>query len=217
VFLRVHWFGHSMWKLEFEKVSFVIDPFSDIGYKMPEDLKADVVISSHSHFDHNNFALVKETKLTISNEGLYRHEGFEIEMIKVFHDEENGLKRGINHIIVIRADNFKLVHCGDLGHIPDQSIVKLIEHPNIFFVPVGGYYTISPLDAYKLCCMIEAKLIVPMHYKTNVFGNNLAKVEDFLSYFGKIIRLDSEELTFEKDSITLDNSVCVFSHKELIK
>ncbi len=53
--LKVKWFGHSMWKISNGIVSVITDPFTDIGYLTPTTETTDIILSSHDHFDHNNF------------------------------------------------------------------------------------------------------------------------------------------------------------------
>jgi len=94
IILKTKWFGHSFWKISSEDISIIADPFTNIGYKMPQGIRADIVISSHDHFDHNNFELVEGNYKLIRSEGKYNVKGVNFEMLATWHDESQGNERG---------------------------------------------------------------------------------------------------------------------------
>ncbi|MEA1973089.1 MAG: MBL fold metallo-hydrolase, partial [Candidatus Cloacimonadota bacterium] len=75
---KIKWFGHSMWQIKFESITIIIDPFEDIGYKLPNNLKCNFVLSSHDHFDHNNFKLISGDYTLINEAGNFSKNGFKI-------------------------------------------------------------------------------------------------------------------------------------------
>src|SRR5688572_31137209 len=61
--MQITWHGFSCFRitetLNGHEVSVVIDPFeSQDGFKLPRNLSADTVISSHPHSRHNNISAV---------------------------------------------------------------------------------------------------------------------------------------------------------------
>jgi L-ascorbate metabolism protein UlaG (beta-lactamase superfamily) len=69
--LHLQYFGQAFFKIWNEDIAIVMDPFTDIGYPMPEHVEADVVSISHSHYDHNNPKLVRNAQLIIHEPGEY--------------------------------------------------------------------------------------------------------------------------------------------------
>ncbi len=60
----------------------------------------------------------------------------------------------------------KIVFIGALGSkdsIP-KSFVEAVDEPDLFFVPIGGKFTIDAEAAHKLANSFNAKMVVPMDY-----------------------------------------------------
>ena len=197
--IDITWFGHSMWKFDFNNVSVIIDPYTDIGYPLRKIDKADIVISTHNHFDHNNFSLITTYNQKISEQGHFSYENLEIDAIQVWHDKKLGSLRGKNLLIKIKQKGLSLLHCGDLGHIPDESVIQKLGRIDLLFVPIGGIYTIDAYEAKQLAEILNPKIIFPMHYQTPVLNLSLEKPEKFLSLFepNKIKFFKSNKITLE--------------------
>ena len=196
-----------------EHISIVIDPFDDIGYPMPQGLTADAVVISHEHHDHNNLSLVHGNPSVIRTTGIHHLGETQIELIKTYHDEQDGTKRGINHLIKIKADGLILLHCGDLGHIPDDIVISQIKSPDVLLVPVGEIYTLSLHKVIKLIKMINPGIIFPMHYQTSALSFKLGDIQAFLEQVGdyteyqdNMIELNQALLT-KKQTIVLTPNI----------
>ena len=50
-------------------------------------------------------------------------------------------------MFVIEADGKKIVHCGDLGHMPSESEIEAIRGADVLLIPTGGFYTIDAQTA----------------------------------------------------------------------
>ena len=197
--IKMKWFGHSFWKITTDKISIVIDPFTDIGYNMDIDITADVLLSSHDHFDHNNIDLIKGNPLVLKEEGIFSHAGSTFELIQVWHDKEKGTQRGKNLLMKFTAGGKTFLHCGDLGHIPSPEIINKIKNIDVLLLPVGGVFTIDAKEAIKLVDLIKPKVIFPIHYKTPALNFELAPVDDFLSHYDNIEYFDKPEIELNDD------------------
>ena len=63
--MEITYLGHSCFKIKGKSATLVIDPFdSKIGIRMPK-VEADIVLTSHDHFDHNNLSQVTGYKLIL--------------------------------------------------------------------------------------------------------------------------------------------------------
>ena len=172
--MQVTWFGHSMWKftaltntIGFDTV--IIDPFGgDIGYSTPYHPTADVVVSTHDHFDHNRFDIIEGDFIKITEEGHYEIKGMTIDTIQVWHDKNHGKDRGKNLLVKVNMEGLNILHCGDLGHIPDDDIIKKLGKIDLLFVPIGGTYTLDPYEAKQLVDILKPNIVFPMHYLTPV-------------------------------------------------
>jgi L-ascorbate metabolism protein UlaG (beta-lactamase superfamily) len=193
-----------MWQIKDENHTIIIDPFDNIGYPLPKNLTADLVLSTHSHHDHNNFSLINGNFLKIDKPGSYDLDNIKIEGFESFHDNKNGTIRGKNTIFKIHIGNRIILHCGDIGMLPDDRFLNNLGKIDILMIPIGGIYTINGSQAKTLADKIKAASILPMHYLTEKLNFNLDKIDHFIDLYQNIVRLNSDEFDF--DSITLDKT-----------
>ncbi|PLV57517.1 MBL fold metallo-hydrolase [Thermotoga sp. SG1] len=196
--MKITWFGHACFSLEIEGITIVTDPFDEsVGYPIP-NVTANVVTESHQHFDHNAHHLVKGNFRLINSPGSYTVDGVKIKGIETFHDSSHGRERGKNIAFVFEGEGLRVCHLGDLGHVLTPSQVKEIGEVDVLLVPVGGTYTIGPREAKEVSGLLEAKFIIPMHYKTKYLKFNLLPVDEFLKLFEKHERVGNILELFEK-------------------
>ena len=189
------WFGHSCFRLESKDISLLVDPFSkEIGLKPPR-IKDQIVLLTHEHYDHANIEGVdsgvlpqaEAETMIIKNPGEYEIKGVYIHGISSFHDNSNGMQRGLNTIYCIKFDDINICHLGDLGQESlDEKQLDLIGDVDVLMVPVGGKYTIDAKGAVKIIGQIEPKIIIPMHYKTPDLKIDLEPVDKFLKEVGLV-------------------------------
>lgn len=174
--MKIEYYGHSFVKLTFSNFSIAIDPYGDIGLN-PPNVFADYVFCSHDHYDHNNATIVCGAKRLDVDAAAAS--GGRFTVLNSFHDENHGAFRGKNDVLVINADDKKIVHFGDIGCY-DEKVVKKTSGADIIFIPIGGKYTIDAIEAMKYIDAIKPKTIIPIHYKIDGSTVDIAKIEDFL-------------------------------------
>lgn len=178
----IRYFGHSHLYIKGNDYSIVLDPFSDINLKEFK-VESDYVFCSHNHFDHNNKSLaIGATEVKC---------GYPFEIIKTYHDEVSGAKRGENNVLVFVLDGFKIAFLGDLGEENNKFLLDKIYGVDILFIPVGGVYTIDAVKAYDYAVKSNAKTIIPIHYKIDGCSVDVASVNDFLKLFNNYIEVKS--------------------------
>jgi L-ascorbate metabolism protein UlaG (beta-lactamase superfamily) len=211
--MDITWFGQSCFRLKGKTTTLVIDPFSPeaIGVKLPKDISAPLVLSSHSHPDHNSFEQVKETLLIATGPGEYEYGGVMVTGVKTFHDDQNGAERGTNTVYHILIDGINIVHLGDLGHLLTEEQVSEIGSCDIVMIPVGGLFTIDAGLAAKVVAQLEARIVIPMHYKIEGLKFDLAPVEEFLKEMGAESVEPLPKLTITRDKLPDETQVVVLS------
>ncbi|MFA6698465.1 MAG: MBL fold metallo-hydrolase, partial [Eubacteriales bacterium] len=77
--MKIKWLGHSCFLITGENgVRILTDPFDEtVGYQLPA-VEADIVTSSHDHFDHNHIRVVKGDFVHLNEPGPYRERDIEI-------------------------------------------------------------------------------------------------------------------------------------------
>jgi L-ascorbate metabolism protein UlaG (beta-lactamase superfamily) len=183
--VTISWYGQSCFKVEGKGISLLIDPFSkDIGLRAPR-LNADVFLVTHEHYDHNNLKDAPDNAFVIRGPGEYEKSGVYVEGITSFHDNVQGVQRGLNTIYIVRMEDMTLCHMGDFGQtkLTDEQL-EAIGDPDILFIPVGGEETINGSEAAAVVREIEPKIIIPMHYKIPGLTLNVEPPQKFLKEMG---------------------------------
>ena len=209
--MKVTWLGHSCFLLQGEEgITILLDPFFEdsVGYPLPK-LKADMVMISHDHTDHNNASAGGSNSQVIFGPGEYSSLGLEIRGIRSFHDQKKGRLRGENTIFCFQLDGIRICHLGDLGHILSPSQISEIGPVDLLFLPVGGRYTIDAKGADEVIEQIHPALVVPMHHRTGGLGFELDGVDEFLK--GKKEVSINEVLHLTKKDLAGEGRVAVLA------
>ena len=213
--MKVKWLGHASFLITSEDgLRIVTDPYSvggGINYGKIEEA-ADIVTVSHTHGDHNNVAAVKGKPEVVKGAGVRQVKGIDFKGIACYHDEAEGSQRGANVIICFAVDGVRLCHLGDLGHRLGSSAVDEIGEVDILLIPVGGLFTIDARVATKTCEDLNARVVIPMHYKTTKCDYPIAGIDEFLKGRENVRRLDASEVGFVKDGLPSVTETVVVRH-----
>ena len=213
--MLVKWYGHSCFLFTGENgVRVLTDPCdTSTGYTL-HDIEADVVTSSHDHHDHNYFEAAKGSPVIVNQTGETVAAGIRFYGVPTWHDNAGGKERGRNLIFLFELDGLRIAHLGDLGHIPDEDTLKLLEGTDIMLVPIGGVYTIDHKDALKIRSLVKPRVMIPMHYATPNLTFALNSLQQLIddADCGKIHRVRENEVTFTKDSLG-NNRIVVMEYE----
>jgi len=201
----IHWLGHASFKLTGQKIIY-IDPV-----KISSDEKADIIIVSHSHFDH--FSLEDISKITTRETNIlitpdsqskikdisgkvvliepnkkYNVKGILIETFpayntnKKFHPKENDWIG-----FILNFNGKRILYTGDTDITNELQNVKV----DIALVPVSGVYVMNAKEAAELVNKIKPQLAIPYHY-----GSIVGTEQDALQ-FKKLANIPVEILKKE--------------------
>lgn len=211
--MDITWFGQAFFRIKGKSATVAIDPFEPdfIGLKLPKDLEADLVLSTHGHQDHNNTRAVGGSPLVITGPGEYERAGVSVVGAPVYHDSSQGSERGKNTIYHILIDGINIVHLGDLGHLLTDEQISQIAACDILMIPVGSVYTIDAEVAAKVVAQFEPKIVIPMHYKIEGLKVDLEGVEPFLKEMGAENITPLPKLSVTKDKLPEETMVVLLS------
>ncbi len=183
--MTITWYGQSCFRIETKEGSILIDPFSkDIGLRPPK-IKDDLVLVTHEHSDHNNLDDAGPETFVIRGPGEYERKGIHVQGILAYHDKVKGTERGLNTIYLIKAEDMKVCHLGDIGQDElSDAQVEDIGDVDVLMVPVGGTYTVDFKDALHIISQIEPKVVVPMHYQVPGLTIKIDSAEKFIKEIG---------------------------------
>ncbi len=197
--IEIKWLGHSGFLIKNSKVIY-IDP-----YNIKEGLdKADIILITHSHYDHCSFAdlekIVKEgTKIIITADCQSKIVRFKvpikIEIIEPMQEMDLG---GISistipsyntdkHFhpkdegwvgYVIKMNNVIIYHSGDSDLVPEMQRLTGHKQPGKEFIallPIGGRFTMNVEEAAEAAKLIKPSVAIPMHWGSIIGSEDDAK------------------------------------------
>ncbi len=185
------YYGHSAFEVYVDGKKILIDPFlsNPLSPVKPNEVSdVDLVILTHGHGDHlgdaeiilrNNknakvvgiFELanymgerIGDTSRAIGGNigGPMIVDGLKIALVPATHSSPYGAPTGV----VIISGEGRIYHAGDTGVTMDMALVGEIYKPDIALLPIGGHFTMDPVEAAKAVELIKPKVAIPMHYKT---------------------------------------------------
>ncbi len=190
--VKISWLGHASFRIEHDGKILYIDP-----YKIKKGPKADVILSTHGHYDHCSIGdiakLIKEkteifvttdstSKISHKIEGGNSHivkpgETYELDWVKIGTVPAYNINKQfhprdnlwVGYIMIING--IRIYHAGDTDIIPEMKKIKA----DIVMVPVGGTYTMDAKQAAEAVNTIMPKLAIPMHYGSIVGTNTDAE------------------------------------------
>lgn len=179
--ISIDWLGHDGFRIKTKEFLIYIDPF-----KISEGEKADLILITHSHYDHCSKEDLKkiadkntiilgpadcQSKLSsLDIRGLTRLEpnkkikkdSLTIEAIPAYNTDKPFHPKDNNWLgYVIDTGNTRIYHAGDTDLIPEMFQLNNI---NIALLPVSGKYVMTAEQAAKAAKKINAEINIPMHY-----------------------------------------------------
>ncbi|NOY68545.1 MAG: MBL fold metallo-hydrolase [Deltaproteobacteria bacterium] len=172
---KISWLGHDGFRIE-SGITTYFDPF-----QIKTDVKADLILITHEHFDHCSPEDVEKIKgpdtviitekdsakklagdisimepgdkLTIKNISVEAVRAYNID--KAFHPRKNNW---LGFIVTI--DGHRIYHAGDTDLIPEMSDINV----DIALLPVSGTYVMTAAQAVEAAKIIMPELAIPMHF-----------------------------------------------------
>jgi L-ascorbate metabolism protein UlaG (beta-lactamase superfamily) len=179
----IHWLGHDSFRLDGSSTVY-IDP-----WKLGEDAPpADIVLVTHDHHDHLSAGDIAKVAtpattvvgpasviaqleglktitvspgdtITVGSVSVTAVPAYNVDKFRapgeVFHP------RAAGHVgYIVELDGRRIYHSGDTDAIPEMREVRC----DVALLPVSGTYVMTADEALEAVGMIEAAVVVPMHY-----------------------------------------------------
>jgi L-ascorbate metabolism protein UlaG (beta-lactamase superfamily) len=133
--------------------------------------------------------------------------------VGTYHDSKKGATHGPNVSFVLEMEDIRVCHLGDLGHAPTAEQAEEITGADVLLVPVGGGSTIDGAKAAEIVSLLEAHLVIPMHYKTDSSKGSLEPPDRFLKEMG-VTAVDAQpKLSLSKSAVPHETQVMVLDYK----
>ncbi len=192
--MLIKFHGHACVAIEGSK-KIVIDPFltgNPLIKTTPNEVEADYIFVTHAHKDHlgDTVDIAKRTGATVicvpeiecylkkhgcSNfhtmniGGAYTFpDGFKVKMTQAWHSSSlpDGTTCGVACGFLIWLDNICFYHAGDTGLFGDIGKTIGKHEINVAFLPIGGNFTMGPVDAMIATGWLDPDIVIPIHYNT---------------------------------------------------
>ncbi|RDU36207.1 metal-dependent hydrolase [Neobacillus piezotolerans] len=159
-----------------------------------ENESPDVIILSHGHNDHvgDTVSLAKRNNsLVIANAeisdflgwqgvkthamhigGSYQFDFGRVKLTQAFHGssyetpDKQLIYCGMPAGILLMAEGKTVYHAGDTGLFSDMKLIGERHPIDVAFLPIGDNFTMGPEDAAYAAKLLNAKMVIPMHYNT---------------------------------------------------
>ncbi|MFW9866590.1 MAG: MBL fold metallo-hydrolase [Candidatus Thorarchaeota archaeon] len=193
--LQIEWLGHASFRVKTGSGRVIyLDPYQ---IKDGEE-KADIIISSHSHFDHFHSEsiqkLMKEDTIVLGPESIasnlkefngqpiklgdsFDYKDLSIELIPSYNIKKpNHPKSNRWAGIIVRSGGKSVYHAGDTERIPEMKDLA-DKNITVALLPCGGTYTMDFDESTDCAVDIKPEIAVPMHN----WDKNLNKFKELLN------------------------------------
>lgn len=161
--------GHGSYRIKTDDGTVIyVDPYVGKGY----DLKADIILVTHQHSDHNHTELVPQDDNSViitNNEALkdgkyntFNLKGVGIEAVPAYNKNH---KRDACVGFIITADNTKIYASGDTSTTEEMKTQLPDYKLDYALLPIDGIYNMDADEASKCAQIIGAKHYIPVHMK----------------------------------------------------
>lgn len=212
----IHYLGHAGFEIGLGNTVVLIDPFFGSGLKERvaiETIKtshikrADVILLTHEHQSHADTRAVEEIamrtaasvvapaqtlrgisisdrqKVDVRVGDHFSLKGVDITVVKATHPQS------LYPVGYVISNSVKIYHAGDTYQFNEMFDLNV----DYALLPIGGSYTMDPIDAANATKMLRAKFIIPMHY--NTYGRITQDVREFQGRVsrGKVLVLSPDD------------------------
>ncbi len=179
--MKIEWLGHACFRITTQSGTVIVtDPYDEsVGYGAL-CTSADVVSASHQHHDHNCLSAVSGYKKLYDAVCDEKYSDVRVSAAASFHDDAQGAKRGGNLLFAFEADSQRVVHLGDLGHLPDVSQLAFMRGADALLIPIGGFYTIDTPTALEIIELARPRAAVAMHFRNRHCGFPISTADEFV-------------------------------------
>src|SRR5258708_2055700 len=211
----------------------LIDPFASrvwLGYDFPPEIRADAVLISHPHYDHDGGEAMGRPVPWSPKTPVLREPGTnQIGDITVIgyagkHADPWGKEFGqINTIWLLQVADLRIVHLGDNGPLRDETI-REIGRVDVLMIPIDSQFHILKADQIaEIRRRLTPQILIPMHYRHDDLESSpgkpdqLGAIDDWAKGEANARFLPSHKFELSFATLPKKPEVLIFEHSPLVK
>ena len=186
--LTYNYYGHACFMLDDGANKILVDPFltgNPAATISEKDVQATYILITHAHGDHvgdaPNIAVrtgatvvgipeivdfggqrVKAVGMNLG--GTLKTEFGFVRMVPALHS--SGIAGGVACGYVIGVGGKVVYFAGDTALFGDMKLIGERDKIDYAILPIGGHYTMDPIDAARAVELLNAANVIPLHYDT---------------------------------------------------
>ena len=181
--MDITWLGHSCFRLHDADMVVVTDPYpASVGLRV-DGRPASVVTVSNTHPHHDNTASIEGDPKVFRDPGEYEYNGVTARGVMTpLADDQPQTERNVAFTIEIGAIN--VCHLGDISVPMTTRMIDELKPVDVVLVPTGGHCTLDIDQVYQTLQDLDAKVVIPMHYKTDGINLDIDPIDNFVRRMG---------------------------------
>ena len=186
--LTYNYYGHACFQLDDGTTKVLVDPFltgNPQASIKDKDVEADYILITHAHGDHigdapniavrtgatvigipeiMDFGGQRVKTIGMNLGGTVKTDFGFVRMVPALHS--SGIGGGIACGYVIGIGGKVIYFAGDTALFSDMKLIGERDKIDYAILPIGGHYTMDPVDAAKAVSFLDAANVIPLHYDT---------------------------------------------------
>jgi len=186
--LKFIYYGHACFQLDDGKYKILFDPFltgNPQATIKPDEVETDYIFITHAHSDHvgDGYDILERTGATavgipevtdfgganvktigMNLGGTVKLPFGYARMVPAMHS--SGIGGGIACGYVVSMGGKIVYFAGDTCLFGDMKLIGERDAIDYAILPIGGHFTMDPIDAAKAVEFLGAKNVIPVHYDT---------------------------------------------------
>lgn len=208
--MELLWLGHCCFRLRAKEATVITDPCDrSTGYSLGRPT-GDLVTVSIADPTHGWVDGVAGSPRVIAGAGEFEVASTSVIGVATWHDREKNVR---NVAYVIELEDLRICHLGAIGVVPTSDQVEEIGAVDILLVPVGGGDALDAPPAAETVNLLEPKLVIPMHYKTEAEKAKLDPIDRFLKEMGAKSPETHAKIAVTRSSLPDETQLLVLDYK----
>jgi L-ascorbate metabolism protein UlaG (beta-lactamase superfamily) len=169
--MEITWLGHACFRLRFDDLVVVTDPYPlSVGLR-PDSRPATLVTISNTHTNHSSWDVVAGEPKVFSAPGEYEYSDVTVRGVMTPLEPESPREQR-NVAYSIEIDDVNICHLGDITLPLTTREVDELVPVDVLLVPTGGGCTLDLDQVLQMMQDLGPKIVIPMHH--NIPGVSLA-------------------------------------------